>query len=73
MAHQVVTKLTMGLKNLNHVLVMDNFFTNVGIFHDLECRGIYATKIMKSKCVGLHPNLWNTKRFKRRSQLEDMD
>jgi hypothetical protein len=36
LAHRVVTQLTAGLDNKGHVVVMDNYFTSVGLFRDLE-------------------------------------
>jgi hypothetical protein len=47
LAHPVVTELTAGLGNKGHVVVMDNYFTSVGLFRDLEHRGIYATGTIK--------------------------
>jgi hypothetical protein len=67
LAHRVVTQLTTGLENKGHVVVMDNYFTSVGLFRDLERRGIYATGTMRSNRIGLHPDMRKTKEFKRRN------
>ena len=32
-----------GLENQGHVLVINNFFGSVNLFHDLMCKGIWAT------------------------------
>ena len=48
---------------------MDNYFTSVGLFRDLERYGIYATRTMRAKHIGLPPNLTNTK-FKKPAQGE---
>ena len=66
--HQVVTDLTAGLDNKSHIITMDNFFTSVGSFHDLEHRGIYAIGTMHSNCIGLHLNMRKIKEFRKRGQ-----
>jgi hypothetical protein len=68
LAHQVVTDLTTRLDNRGHVITMDNFFTSIGLFRDLECRGIYATETMHSNRIGLHPDMRKIKEFRRRGQ-----
>jgi hypothetical protein len=68
LAHQVVTDLTTGLDNKGHVITMDNFFTSVGLFRDLERPGIYGTGTMRSNCIGLHPDMRKIKEFRRRGQ-----
>jgi hypothetical protein len=67
LAHRVVTQLTAGLDNKGHVVVMDNYFTSVGLFRDLERRGIYATGTMRSNRIGVHLDMRKTKEFKRRN------
>jgi hypothetical protein len=68
LAHWVMTNLTSGLDNKGHVITMDNFFTSVGLFRDLERRGIYATGTMHSNRIGLHPDMRNIREFRRRGQ-----
>jgi hypothetical protein len=70
LGHSVVMDLTRGLENKNHVVTMDNYFTNVGLFHDLERRGIYGIGTVRANRIGLPPNLTNTKEFKKRAQGE---
>jgi hypothetical protein len=70
LGYSVVMDLTRGLEDKNHVVTMDNYFTSVGLFRDLERRGIYATGIVRSNRIGLPPDLTNTKEFKRRAQGE---
>ena len=48
---------------------MDNYFTSVGLFRDLERYGIYAIGTMRAKHIGLPPNLTNTE-FKKLAQGE---
>jgi hypothetical protein len=59
-----------GLDNLGHVVVMDNFFTSVELFHDLERRGIYATGTIRSNHIGLLHIFKNTVAFKRKSVVQ---
>ena len=68
LAHRVVLGLTAGLDNKSHVIVMDNYFTSVGLLRDLEQRGIYATGTMRLNRVGLHADMRKVKEFKRRMQ-----
>jgi hypothetical protein len=70
LGHSVVMDLTRGLEEKNHVVTMDNYFTSVGLFRDLECRGIYATGMVRSNRIGLPPDLTNTKEFKKHAQGE---
>jgi hypothetical protein len=67
-SHRVVTNLTTWLDNKGHVITMDNFFTSVGLFRDLERRGIYAIGTMRSNRIGLHPDMKKIKEFRRRGQ-----
>ena len=68
LAHNVVLKLAEGLENKGHVIVMDNFFSSVGLFMDLKARGIYATCTMRSNRIGLPLELKNSRRFRRAPQ-----
>jgi hypothetical protein len=70
LGHSVVLKLTQGLEDKNHVVTMDNYFTSVGLFRDLERHGIYATGTVRANRIGLPPNLTNTKEFKKQAQKE---
>jgi hypothetical protein len=43
----VVIQSTAGLDNKGHVVVMDNYFTSINLFRDLERQGIYAAGTMR--------------------------
>jgi hypothetical protein len=70
LGYSVVMDLVRGLEDKNHVVTMDNYFTSVGLFCDLEWRGIYATGTVRSNRIGLPLDLTNTKEFKKRVQGE---
>ena len=57
-----------GLDNKGHVLVMDNYFTGIGLFQKLLKRAIYAMDTVKNNCVGLPRSLCNTKEFHKNVQ-----
>jgi hypothetical protein len=57
-----------GMENEGHVVVMDNYFTVVGLFKKLLDRGIYATGTMRSNRVGLPVKLADTKEFNKNIQ-----
>jgi hypothetical protein len=42
LGQRVVENLTVGLEDKEHVVVIDNFFTNVELFQNLEQMGIYG-------------------------------
>ena len=67
LAHQVVKQLIVGLENKRHVVVMDNYFTNVGFFYDLEHRGLYVTGTMRLNRIRVHLDMRKIKEFKRRT------
>ena len=54
LGHKVVTNLTSGLDHKGHVIFVDNFFTNVALFQDLERCRIYATGSMRLNRIRLH-------------------
>jgi hypothetical protein len=70
LAHRVVMDLTARLDNKGHIITMDNFFTNVGLFRDLERRGIYAVGTMRSNRIGLYLDMRKIKEFRRRGQRD---
>ena len=43
LGYHVVERMVKGLENRGHCLVIDNFFASVNLFHDLMCKGIWAT------------------------------
>jgi hypothetical protein len=61
LAHEVVLKMVSGLEGKGHLLVMDNYFSSIGLFQDLLSRGIYATSTMRTNRIGLPTDLKNTK------------
>ena len=64
LAHNVVMKMVDGLANFGHHVVMDNFFSSIGLFMELLSLGIYATSTVRPNRVGLPMDLKDTKRFK---------
>jgi hypothetical protein len=64
---RVVESLVEGLDDLGHVVVVNNFFTSVELFSDLERRGIYATGTIRANCVGLPHIFKNLVAFKKKS------
>ena len=53
-----------GLGNIGHLLVMDKFFSSIGLFMDLLSMDIYATKMLRPSRVYLPKDLKDTKAFK---------
>lgn len=43
LGYHVVERMVKGLENRGYVLVIDNFFASVNLFHELMCQGIWAT------------------------------
>jgi hypothetical protein len=59
------------LDGKGHVVVMDNYFSIVGLFTEMASRGIYASGTMRSNRVGLSKDLKNTKSFNARATQRD--
>jgi hypothetical protein len=70
LAHNVVLKLVRGLEGKNHIIVMDNYFSSIGLFKELRGMEIYATGTICANRVGLPSELKNTAAFCRASQGE---
>jgi hypothetical protein len=70
LAYTVVMDLVRGLEEKNHVVTMDNYFSSIGLFRNLERWGIYATGTVRANRIGLPPDLTNTKEFKKCAQGE---
>ena len=68
LAHDVVMQLLSGLWNLEHDVVMDNFFSSIGLFMELLSKSTYATRTIRVNCVGLPMALKNTQAFKKEPQ-----
>jgi hypothetical protein len=64
LAHAIVMKLLQGLENKGHCIVMDNYFSSIGLFKDLALKGTYATGTIRSNHVGLPTNLRTLKLWK---------
>ena len=59
MACNIVLGLMESLKGKGHVLVTDNYFSNIGLFTELANRDIYTTGTMKLNRVRLPSDLKN--------------
>lgn len=68
LAFEVVTKLLDGLHDVGHVVVMDNYFTSIGLFRYLLSKGIYATGTIRVNRVGLPAKMKDTKSFDKQAQ-----
>jgi hypothetical protein len=68
LAEGVVLKMVDGMENKGHVVVMDNYFTSVGLLKKLLERGIYGTGMVRNNHVGLPSKLSNTKEFDKNIQ-----
>ena len=54
LAHNVVMKMVDGLANFGHHMVMDNFFSSIGLFMELLSIGIYAIETVRPNRVEGH-------------------
>jgi hypothetical protein len=61
LAHKVVMELSRDIEWKGHVIAMDNFFTNVGLFKDLAAKAIYATRTLRSNHTGISNALKGSK------------
>lgn len=68
LAHNVVMDLVQGLEGKGHVLVMDNFFSSIGLFTKLAAIHIYATGTIRCNRVGLPLELKTLKDWKNSPQ-----
>ena len=53
-----------GLLQVGHIVVMNNFFSSIGLFKEFLYKGIYAMGIVRLNWVGLPSKLANMKSFK---------
>ena len=67
-AHDVVMRLLDGLWNVGHYIIMDNFFSSIGLFLEFLSKDTYATRTIRVNHVGLLTTLKNTKVFKKEPQ-----
>ena len=63
-----MVRLLNGLWHCGQVVVMDNYFSSIGLFLDLLSRGTYATDTVSANRIGLSNDLRRTKSFKNVSQ-----
>jgi hypothetical protein len=73
LAHNVVLNMVEGLDGKGHVVVMDNYFSSVGLFTEMATRGIYATGTMRSNRVGLPEEFKDMKSFNARATQGDLE
>jgi hypothetical protein len=63
LAHNIINNMVNGLNGKEHVVVMDNCFSHVGIFIEIASRGIYTIDTMNSNRVGITKEFKDTKSF----------
>ena len=68
MAYRVVLDLAADVQRNGHVISIVNFFTSVGLFHELALREIYATSTMRANQIRLPLIYKNTGAFKNAPQ-----
>jgi hypothetical protein len=59
LTHNVVMGFIEGLENKGHVVVMDNYFSSIGLIRKVASKGIYAT--MGANRTGLSQGLKDLK------------
>jgi hypothetical protein len=64
----VVLNMIDGMENKRHVVVIDNYFTSVGLFKKLFNKGIYETRTFRNNYIGLLLQLSETKEFNKNIQ-----
>jgi hypothetical protein len=62
LTHAVVSKLVSGLEHRGHVVVTDNFFSGVRLFHDLLYRGFLPLVLSYENRKGLSIGLGRPKK-----------
>lgn len=65
---RVIKDLTSSIKNKNHHIYMDNYFSSPKLFEDLLKDGIYCCGTVRSNRKGLPEKLKNTKQLNLRNQ-----
>jgi hypothetical protein len=58
LGYHVIERMVAGLENRGHCLVIDNFFASVNLFHDLMCKGIWATGTVRRTSKNLPRGLY---------------
>ena len=59
-----MVKFLKGLWHRKFLVVIDNFFSSIGLFMNLLVQGMYVTGTLRSNRIGLLDNLKDTKSFK---------
>jgi hypothetical protein len=65
LAHSIVMKLIEGNHGKGHCLVMDNYFTSVGLLEELAAHGTYGTGTVRFNRVGIPQDFKDTRDFNR--------
>ena len=58
LGYHVVERMVKGLEHRGHCLVIDNFFASVNLFHELMCKGIWATGTVRRSSKNLPGGLY---------------
>jgi len=58
LGYHVVQKMVAGLENRGHILVVDNLFASVNLFHELMVNGIWATSTVRRTSKNLPGGLY---------------
>jgi hypothetical protein len=58
LGYHVEERMVKGLENRGHCLVIDNFFASVNLFHELMCKGIWATGTVRRTSKNLPGGLY---------------
>ena len=58
LGYHVVERMVKGLEHRGHCLVIDNFFASVNLFHELMCKGIWATGTVRRTSKNLPAGLY---------------
>ena len=64
---EVVDNLVSSLAHRGHLVIMDNFFSSIELFEELEKKGIYATRTVCGNRIGLPAFMKNSKTYKKNS------
>ena len=61
LGHFVVIHLIDGNNGKEHLIVMDNYFSSVGLFKELAANGTYCIITLMTNCIGILQVMKNTK------------
>ena len=68
LVEDVVLKLIHSNEGRRHCIVMDNYFSSIGLFEELGKIGTYATGTIRGNRVGLPMEFMDTKEFNKKDQ-----